>query len=271
MKRPFRRVAGGIVLAVAGLLTAPAASATLAETDAAACRSVTARTCASPPFAATAASAGNAKYRVAIFDQEDVFTAAVLADVLNTDPRVRAFAIETPSDTRLGRADCLIARMFGDNNEFIRPITRFVNSGGGYIGEWWGAGAALSGLALPAQRQYAHVWRFLKFFPGRASDGGFIEANHPVRVVRDHPVTRNLPRVFRGQGSTEFFVRAVGPFGWRLRTVATYRGYGGRYPAVMAGHRRASRAVLIFFDAIDEPWRAPIKRLWLNSVKYACA
>jgi hypothetical protein len=272
MTWPLRRVVCGLVLVVTGVVTAPANAAPAPGVDSSACRGVTVRTCESAPAEPLAqANPGRVRFRVAVFDQEAQFTADALAAVLNTDPAVRAFSIATPTDPRLARrADCLIARLLGDTNAVVPPIRRFVNRGGGYIGEWWGAGAALSGLARPVVRQYFHVWRFLKFFPGRASDGYFIETDHPIRVVRRHRVVRGLPRVFAGGGATEFFVRAVGPFGQRLRTVATYRGYGGTHPAVMVGHRGESRAVLLFFDAIDEPQNAPIKRLWLNAVKYAC-
>jgi hypothetical protein len=216
----------------------------------------------------------NGPCKVAIFDQDSISIAQDLADVLNTDSQIQAVAISQAMLESGGLIgfNTLVARLDGNGtitNETAQAIQSFVAGGGGYIGEWWGAGAALSGLGVPINFNYFAPSRFLSF-TGLASDGFIIESEHPIMVTANHPVTHGLPSVFSAPGGTEFFVRAIPPFDSRLTVLATYDGYGGTNPAIMVGAMGTANVVLLFFDAIDNPNDPDLKQLWINSVKFTC-
>ena len=214
--------------------------------------------------------------KVAIFDADGTDFAQELANVLNTDPQIQAQTISQASieSGGLNGFNTLVARLDANgpfSTQAFQAIQSFVAGGGGYIGEWWGAGAALSGLGTPIQFNYFVPTDFLHLFTGLASDGDFIETGHPVTITASHPVTQGLPGVFSAGGGTEFFVRAIPPFDPHLTVLATYEGYGGTYPAIMVGTRGTANVVLLFFDAIDDSSAPSLKRLWINSVKFTCA
>jgi hypothetical protein len=216
--------------------------------------------------------------KVAVFDDEGSSFAQNLAGVLNTDPEVQASAVsrKTVESGGLAGFDCVATRLLGPP-EADRPtaatvlaLQAFVAEDGSYIGEWWGAGAALSGAAPSFDFDFFIPARFLGLFSGLASDGYFVKTGNPITVVQDHPVVQGLPDIFSAGGGTEFFVRAVPPFDSRLTILATYNGHGGTNPAIMVGQTGSSNEVLLFFDAIDNPGNIDLKQLWLNSVKFAC-
>ena len=211
--------------------------------------------------------------KVAVFDQESIGTAQNLANVLNTDPEIQATAIapSTLESGGLAGFDAVVVRIFDTvTASTAQALQTFVAGGGGYIGEWWGAGAALSGLGTPVNFNYVPPSRFLALFTGLASDGFVIESDHPIMVTASHSVVQGLPSVFSAGGGTEFFVRAIPPFDPRLTQLATYDGYGGTNPAIMVGNTGGANVVLLFFDAIDNPGDLNLKQLWINSVKFAC-
>lgn len=216
--------------------------------------------------------------KVAVFDDEGVSIAQNLVGILNTDPAVQATTVsrKTVESGGLAGFDCVATRLLGPPEEdrptaaTVQAIKDFIAGGGGYIGEWWGAGAALSGAAPSVNGDYFIPARFLGLFSGRASDGDFVETGNPITVIRDHPVVQDLPDIFAAGGGTEFFVRAVPPFDARLTILATYNGHGGTNPAIMVGQTGSSNGVLLLFDAIDNPGNVNLKQLWLNSVKFAC-
>jgi hypothetical protein len=224
------------------------------------------------------AGADAARFRVAVFHDEDIFFADELVAVLNMDPDIEAISVSRlmiESGT-LNNFDCLATRLLGppENDRptaaTIAAIQAFVARGGGYVGEWWGAGAALSGPAPSVNGDYYVPARFLNLFAGRASDGNYVQTNNPITIVRSHPVTQGLPSTFASGGGTEFFVRPVPPFDPRLSILATYEGHNGTHPAIMVGQTGRSNAVLLFFDAIDEPRDPNLTILWRNAVRFAC-
>jgi hypothetical protein len=95
----------------------------------------------------------------------------------------------------------------------------FVAAGGGYVGDHWGAGAALT-TAVP--NNYALLTNTLKFFTGAADMGDRVrEVDNPITVaLPGHPVARDLPTIFIGRGGTEFFGRALPPYDSNLTTAA---------------------------------------------------
>jgi hypothetical protein len=215
---------------------------------------------------------------VAIFDAESVDVGQGLADVLNSHPRIAATSVTTTAvdEGDLSGFDCVVARLlgggFGPSEATADALRSFVADGGGYVGEWWGAGAALSGSAPSIDGDYFVPERFLGLFAGRASDGNFVGADTPITIIHRHSILRKLPGVFSGGEGTEYFVRPVAPLDRRLRVLATYGGHGGTNPAIAVGHLRAdARAVLLFFDAIDEPEQRALERLWVQAVHFVCA
>src|ERR1044071_8616301 len=92
----------------------------------------------------------NQPCRVAIFYPDGNGFAFDLANVLNTDPQIQAVVI-SQADLESGGLNgfnTLIARLDAAGpftSQSFQAIQSFVAGGGGYIGEWWGAGAALSG------------------------------------------------------------------------------------------------------------------------------
>jgi hypothetical protein len=221
---------------------------------------------------------GAARFRVAVFDDEGINYAQALATVLNMNPDIHATAVtrQTVETGGLNAYGCVAARLLGPPEEdrptaaTVAAIRAFVARGGGYVGEWWGAGAALSGPAPSFTRDYVVPARFLRLFSGRASDGDYVQTDNPITIVRSHPVTQGLPSPFSGGGGTEFFVRPVPPFDARLTVLATYQGHGGTHPAIMVGQTDRANAVLIFFDAIDDPSDDDLALLWRNAVRFAC-
>lgn len=213
--------------------------------------------------------------KVAIFDLDGAGFGEELANVLNTDPQIQAQTISqaTLESGGLNGFNTLVTRLDSigpPSIQSFQAIQSFVAGGGGYVGEWWGAGAALSGLGVPFNSNYAPPPHFLNLFTGLASDGYFIETGHPITVTASHPVTQGLPGVFAAGGGTEFFVRAIPPFDSHLTVLATYNGYGGTNPAIMVGVKGSANVVLLFFDAIDDPNDPNLKKLWINSVKFTC-
>jgi hypothetical protein len=219
---------------------------------------------------------GRGVRNVAVFDDESVGTALGLASVLNTQPKTQAVAVDraTVESGGLERFDCVIARLFaGEDGDAptvatVQAIRTFVGNGGGYVGEWQGAAAAVSGPTTSVDGDYYLPSRYLQLFAGRASDGGPVE-DGTVTVASGHAVVRGLGTSFTGDGGTEFFVRTVG-LDKQLKVIATYQGHGGINPAIAVGHIKSAHTVLIFFDAIDEPSNPSLQRLWHNSVQFAC-
>jgi Ca2+-binding RTX toxin-like protein len=144
-------------------------------------------------------------------------------------------------------------------------VRAFVESGGGFVGDWWGAGAAFSGLGTPVDSNYYNPTTFIGLFAGDVSDGDRIDGGS-VQVVTDHPVTAGLPATFSNGGATEFFVRVIPPYDERLQVLATYEGHGGTNAAIMAGSIGASKDVLILFDGGDDPTDPNLARLFRNAV-----
>lgn len=64
--------------------------------------------------------------------------------------------------------------------------------GRGYIGEWWGAGAALS-EAVPPDDDYFVPARFLGLFAGGASAGDYVQTDNPSRWFRSTLSRRDFP------------------------------------------------------------------------------
>lgn len=222
--------------------------------------------------------------RVGVFADDGLFFGEATAELLNTDPSVRAVALsrEEVEAGGLSPFDCVVTRLLGPPEadtptaETVRAIDRFVASGGGFVGEWWGGGAALSGPAPSYDIAYDIPARFLHLFSGRASDGYVVVPPTLITVVTEHPVVKGLPRSFYGDGGTEYFVRPVPPFDPDLLVLATYDGHGGTNPAIMVGPTGASaigtrNAVLLFFDARDNGYDPNLHTLWLNSVHWACS
>jgi hypothetical protein len=231
---------------------------------------------------AAGAPAGRLLHVAVYYDQGG--SGQALVDVLNAVPGLRAVEV-TQSEVESGGLagfDCVVARLFGPPETgfptaaTVEGIQNFVASGGGYVGEWWGAGAALIQAVPSIDGDYYVPGRFLGLFAGGASDGGMVQTDNPITLVAHHPVVKGLPHVWSGAGGTEFFVRPVGPFDPDLLVVATYQGHGGTNPAIMAGtlgsfSTGTSNAVLLFFDAIDDPTNPNLARLWTNSARFACA
>lgn len=212
-------------------------------------------------------------FKVAVFDQENIDTAQSLAEVLNTDPQIQAMAVSqsTVESGGLTGFNALIVRMYDTvTNGMAQAIRSFVADGGGYVGEWWGAGVALAGLGSPTNFNYLAPSQFLGFFAGLASDGFFVQTGNPITITAIHPVVQGIPSVFSSGDGTEFFVRAIPPFDPNLTVLATYNGYGGTNPAIMVGSSGGANVVLLFFDAIDNPGDPNLKQLWINSAKFAC-
>jgi hypothetical protein len=221
---------------------------------------------------------------VAVFDDQSSDPRQPLLDVLNSAPGLRAVKVNRSQvEGGVLRAfDCVVARLAGPpstnlpTQATVDALQGFVASGGGYIGEWWGAGAALSEAVPSFDDDYYVPARFLGLFSGGASDGDEVQTDNPVTLVAHHPVVKGLPHVFSGGGGTEFFVRAVDPLDPSLLVVATYEGHGGTNPAIAVGPTRSfgsgtSNAVLLFFDAMDNPTEPELARLWTNSARFACA
>ncbi|HLL15724.1 MAG TPA: Ig-like domain-containing protein [Pyrinomonadaceae bacterium] len=200
--------------------------------------------------------------------------ADTLVDYLNANPAYEATELseEDIAAGALAGYDVLVARFYRDNlpPAVITAVRNFVAGGGGYVGDHWGAGAALT-TALP--NNYAFITDTLKFFTGSADMGDRVgDGENPINItLPDHPVARNLPATFNGLGGTEYFVRALPPFDSNLTVVATYDGFGGTHPAVMAGPLPggAANAVLILFDAQDNVSDPELKQLFFNAVLYA--
>jgi len=200
--------------------------------------------------------------------------ADTLVDYLNANPAYEATEVSTEEIAAgaLAGYDVLVARFYRDNlpPAVITAVRNFVAAGGGYVGDHWGAGAALT-TAVP--NNYAFITDTLQFFTGSADMGDRVgDGENPINItLPDHPVTRNLPATFNGLGGTEYFVRALPPFDSNLSIVATYEGFGGTHPAVMAGPLPggAANAVLILFDAQDNVSDPELKQLFFNAVLYA--
>jgi VCBS repeat-containing protein len=200
--------------------------------------------------------------------------ADTLVDYLNANPAYEATELgeEEIAAGALAGYDVLVARFYRDNlpPAVITAVRNFVAAGGGYVGDHWGAGAALT-TALP--NNYAFITDTLGFFTGSADMGDRVgEGDNPITItLPEHPVTRSLPNTFVGLGGTEFFVRALPPYDSNLTIVATYEGFGGTHPAVMAGPLPggAANAVLILFDAQDNVADPELKQLFFNAVLYA--
>ncbi len=211
-------------------------------------------------------SPGTPKIRVAVHNT------GWIERVLESDPDISATRLDTIDPGSLDRFDCVVARIFSfEPASVLDEIRAFVDRGGCFIGEWWGAGSALSGGGRDYASPYFKPTRFLGLFSGLASDGYYVANDNPIAVVQNHPVVADLPASFSAYGSTEFFVRALPPYDPRLTTLATYRGFGGTYPAIMVGDTGTARAVLFFFDAGDEPTLPAMATLWLNAVRWGAA
>lgn len=234
---------------------------------------------------ADSASAGHAEWRFSDTTNPTtsgpikvaVYGANVLA-ILNSNPAFQATAVTQAQIEagQLAQYDVLVTRMCcaQPSPAMVTAINNFVAAGGGYVGEWWAAGAAFSSAGSPANFNYA-VPNFIGLFTGSASDGGYLATGTPLTVTNPgHPVVQNLPGVFSAGGGTEYFVRAVPPYDPKLSILATYNGYGGTYPAVMVGQPSGASggdAVLLLFDAQDNPTDPNLKQLFFNSVAFAGA
>jgi len=191
--------------------------------------------------------------------------------VLNAATGIEATNIGWLDAPTLAGFDCLVARVYGQvPPSFIEAVRQFVANGGCYIGEWWGAGWALGEEGPNYAYWYYAPSAFLGLFSGAASDGGYVGTGTPISIAQDHPVVAGLTDPFSAGGSTEFFVRAIPPYDPRLTSVATYQGYGGTYPAILAGRAGGGRVVLLLFDAGDSaPWEPAMQILWPNAVRWA--
>lgn len=210
--------------------------------------------------------------KVAVFGG---FDAPGVANALNTDPRIVATVVDedTISSGLPGYA-ALVVRLSSilPTVGMRKGLRRFVRNGGGVVGEWWGAGALLSGVFEdPSNPNFAAPERSVFLFAGLASGGNPIKIDHPVRMTKAHPVTAGLPDVLRAGGSTEFFVQSRKPRDLSLKTVATYVLDSKTYPAIQVGRAGRARAALLFFDAGDEPETPDITRLFINSVYWAAS
>ncbi len=226
------------------------------------------------PTAASSVSSGPIKVAV---NPAANFSADIrditLVPLLNSDPSFEAAEVsdEEIAAGALAGYDVLVARFYRENlpPAVITAVRNFVAAGGGYVGDHWGAGAALT-TAVP--NNWGNITDTLRLFTGSADKGDRVEeGDNPVTVtLPGHPVARGLPATFRGNGGTEFFVRALPPYDDKLTTVATYEGFGGTHPAVMAGPLNAgANAVLILFDAQDNAADPELKQLFFNSIVYA--
>lgn len=262
-----RSLAGAIVVLLAGAVSPVAA------TEGPAGRSTTPTGGAAEqgpaPIRTTPAAPG--AFRVAVFGES--FSPGPVAAALNADPRIDAAVVDRATvEAGLPGYRALLAR-FGSTlptPALAHGVRSFLDAGGGYVGEWWGAGAAFSGLGRRPS-SYFEPKRFLYLFAGEAAGGGFIASNHPIRMTHPSPVTAGLPGVVKAGGATEFFVQALRPRDPELRTVATYVLDGDTYPAIMVGEVDDARVALLLFDAGDEPFDVDIQRLLTNAVYWAAS
>src|SRR3712207_5256891 len=151
MTGPLRRrhVLAGIVAAV--LVVGPvqshatAAGQARAADEAAGTSTSPERAAYSGPLRTSPAAAG--AFRVAVFGELSGFDPRAIAATLNTDPRIDAVPV--------GRARVaggltgfrvLVARFAIDTptRAMVTGLRQFVARGGGYVGEYWGAGATLT-------------------------------------------------------------------------------------------------------------------------------
>lgn len=199
-----------------------------------------------------------------------VYGLGYVEGILNAAGGIAATRIGSLSPETLAGYDCVIARVYyyQPAAEF-QALRDFVAAGGCYIGEWWGAGWALSEVGPSYNYPYYQVTDFGQLFTGAASDGSSIQTGLPITIVQDHPAVAGLSSPFSAGGATEYFVRAIPPYDPRLTVVATYQGYGGTYPAIMVGSTGASRAVLLFFDAGDDSGQPAMQILWPSVVRWA--
>lgn len=216
---------------------------------------------------------------VAVYSEIPDFDPAVMVDVLNQDRSIHATVVSSDDIAEgLHGFDTLLAR-FGTVTptlEMVDGVRTFVASGGGFVGDWWGAGAAFSRLGTAVDANYYAVDNFIGLFSGAVSDGDLISPPSDIQVVADHPVVAGLSPTFSGGGATEFFVRVVPPYDDRLQVLATYEGHGGTNPAIMVGSLGASKDVLILFDGGDDPSDPNLAQLFRNAViwtspAHACA
>lgn len=168
---------------------------------------------------------------------------------------------------------CVVARLSGGvPATTLQVIHDFVAAGGGYVGEWWGAGAAHSGLATPLISNHGNPSTFMSLYAGTASDGTYLNTGTPIHVVAAHPVTAGLPATFDGGGGTEFFVRPTPPLDPALTVLATHDGFGSTETALAAGTLPGGgNGVQIYFDAQDNAFDPELSILWDNAVGFACA
>jgi Ca2+-binding RTX toxin-like protein len=206
---------------------------------------------------------------VAVYSEIPAFDPVVMADILNQDRSIDATVISSDDVVHgLQGYDTLLAR-FGTSTptpEMVDGVRAFVASGGGFVGDWWGAGAAFSGLGASVDDPYYSVDNFIGLFSGQVSDGSTLAEPSEIHVVSDHPVVAGLPSDFFNGSATEYFVRVIAPYDERLEVLATYEGHGGTNPAIMAGSLGASKDVLILFDGGDDPTDPTIAALYRNAV-----
>jgi len=208
-----------------------------------------------------------------------VFSRSTLTLNLNTDPDIVATNISN-SQIEAGQLvnfDVLLGRFSSSRPSPAAraEILNFVANGGGYVGEWWGAGFALTDSVAPFRGAVAPT-PLLGLFSGAASGGFRVAFGNPITVTLAHPVTQGLPSPFAAGGATEFFVQARLPIDPRLSVLATYpesgvNGPAGPAPAILAGNTGTANVVLLLFDAGDVGFPAPavITQLVINSVKFA--
>lgn len=192
---------------------------------------------------------------------------------LNVDPA-------GPNPLIDGGFDVLFGRLFNNPNfpidqpNVIANIQEFVNNGGGYVGDIWGAGGALSGRGTqePLDPSGSPPVNFLGLFSGLASGGANIGNSTPVTITQpSHPVVAGVSSPFASPNGTQFFVLAEQPLDPGLTVLATAVAYDATIPVIMVGTTGPlnSGVVLLFSDMSEDKFNPDIERLLLNSFQWA--
>jgi PKD repeat protein len=200
--------------------------------------------------------------RVAVVDHYGIY------QQLNGQPdlqvtNISAGSITTGSlanfDVLAGRVCCYVSAAA------VNEIQSFIAGGGGYVGEWWGSGFALTSNVGGVNGAPNLM---LGLFGGNAAGGGYYQSNLPITLTGPpHPILQGLPPTFAGQGGTEFFIQATA-LDPALQVHATWTWGGQPFPAIASGIHGAGRVALIFFDAGDNPGSFELTTLMRNAVRF---
>ena len=211
--------------------------------------------------------------RTAVYGVEDTVEPA-----LNADAGIRATRLtdaQIADAAALAGYDCLVARLSNiAPARAIDAVRAFVQGGGCFVGEWWGAGAALSGVTAPPPGVQPSPYdeappSFLGLFGGVVFDRSLVGVGTPIHVTQPHPVLEGMPDPFSEGSGTDFFVEPVPPLDPGLTEIAHFVDGRGPHTAIAVGSTGSARAVLFFFDAGDATWDPLFARLFQNAVKWA--